>query len=560
MSMNASELLRRQVRGSISALVLLQGLVLFRSLLGGTGFMLVIPALENLSMSVGTSDPKLELLLSLIPGTQGLDTILIVFLVLMVSMAAISYYNDILEERIEQSVITGVRKEIFQLTLNAEWQQVGGMHGADYSRIQTEEVEAISSLLRYLMEIVNTLITLGIYTLICLYLSPPITLVAAILGIAILAISYPIQKMILASGSRHLASSEHLYRQAAEQISGLRAIKSSQTGEVHRNRFDATVDELQEEEQRYTRLSSLSRLVNSTIAAIAFCLLAWSSTHWFETDIAVLIVIALVFSRLMPQVAQLQTLAQRIAFIMPSLEEVTDHVQQLKMNQESLEEDGPQPDLVQGIRVTDLSFRHPGGERNVLKNLSVSFEPGSLTLITGSSGIGKTTLADLLAGLMPCDHGDIRAGEIVLNQATMRAWRRQVTYVPQQPFLVDASIRFNLNLLSDRQASDEEITSALESACAKFVLSLPDGLDTMIGEGGSRLSAGERQRLILARSLLQDRAVLILDESMSNLDPQTETEFLRVLTRLKGSKTIIMISHRHHLAEIADQVITINDH
>ena len=117
-----------------------------------------------------------------------------------------------------------------------------------------------------------------------------------------------------------------------------------------------------------------------------------------------------------------------------------------------------------------------------------------------------------------------------------------------------------LKLLSDRPISDEEITSALQSACAEFVLSLPDGLDTMIGEGGSRLSAGERQRLILARSLLQDRPVLILDESMSNLDPQTEAEFLKVLTKLKSSKTIIMISHRHHLAEIADQVITINEH
>ena len=164
----------------------------------------------------------------------------------------------------------------------------------------------------------------------------------------------------------------------------------------------------------------------------------------------------------------------------------------------------------------------------------------------------------MIAGLIIPQEGTIRSGEETLNPAKQSAWRANITYVPQIPFLIDASVRENLCLLLEEPATDEALNTALRSACASFVFDLKDGLATRIGEDGNRLSAGERQRLLLARALLQDRPVLILDESLSNLDPETERAFMQTLTTLKDSRTIIMISHKPYLAEMADQAIVIN--
>ncbi len=555
--MNALNLLRRHVSDSWPVLLLFQTLVLFRSLLGGTGFMLVVPALQTMDLHIDARDPGLQFLISLIP-VSSMSGILILFLGLLIGMAAITYYNSILEEQIEQNLIASVRKEIFSLTLGAEWQHVGNVHRADYTRIQTDEVEAVSGLLRYSLEIATALATLLVYTLLCLYLSAPVTLLAIGSAVFLLLVTYPLQQKIIESGAKHLEASEKLYRQTGEQIHGIRVIKSSRSEEQQNQLFINAVEALGAEEKRYTQLTSMTQLLNSVIAAIFFCLLAWVSVELFQTDAAILVVIALVFSRMLPQVTHLQTLSQRIAFMIPSLEEVTAYISNLEAHQEVEPDPDQRINLEHSIVLDEVSYQYPGSTERVLKDLSLTLDTGSLVLVSGRSGIGKTTLADMIAGLIIPQEGTIRSGEETLNPANQSAWRANITYVPQIPFLIDASVRKNLCLLLKEPVTDEALKTALRSACAFFVFDLADGLETRIGEDGNRLSAGERQRLLLARALLQDRPVLILDESLSNLDPETERAFMQTLTTLKDSRTIIMISHKPYLAEMADQAIVIN--
>ncbi|MBO6566158.1 MAG: ABC transporter ATP-binding protein [Pseudomonadales bacterium] len=555
--MNALRLLRRHVSNSWATLSLFQFLVLIRSLLGGTGFMLVVPALQTMHLPMDTRDPELQFLLSLLP-VSTISGILVLFLGLLISMNAISYYNSILEEQIEQDLIASVRKEIFRLTLGAEWQHVSGIHRADYTRIQTEEVDAVSGLLRYSMEITTVLATLLVYTLLCLYLSTSVTLLAIGFAAFLLLVTYPLHQKIIESGTKHLAASEELYRRTSEQLHGIRVIKSNQSEEQQNDVFVSTVDNLGREEKRYTQLSALTRLLNGTIAAMFFCLLAWVSINVLQTDAATLVVIAIIFSRTLPLVANLQTLSQRLAFMIPSLEEVTNYIWSLETHQEAEQSIDQRIELNRPITFDEVSYRYPGSDERVLKDLSLTLDPKSLILVSGPSGIGKTTLADMIAGLILPQEGKILSGEETLNPSNQRAWRGNITYVPQVPFLIDASVRENLCLLLDYPVSDEKLETALKSASASFVFRLAGGLDTRIGEDGSRLSAGERQRLLLARALLQDRPVLILDESLSNLDPETEQAFMQTLAALKTSRTIILISHKTYLAETADQVIVID--
>jgi len=138
------------------------------------------------------------------------------------------------------------------------------------------------------------------------------------------------------------------------------------------------------------------------------------------------------------------------------------------------------------------------------------------------------------------------------------AWREQVNYVPQTPFLIESSIRDNMNLLQRKPAVDSEICNALKQAAADFVFTLPAQLDTVIGDDGTTLSVGQRQRLELAPALLQQRPVMLLDETTSSLDPKTEAQVISTLQSLKHNTLVIIISHRPAVAAAADLSIAVN--
>ena len=172
------------------------------------------------------------------------------------------------------------------------------------------------------------------------------------------------------------------------------------------------------------------------------------------------------------------------------------------------------------------------------------------------SGAGKSTLADVLCGLTGPDSGALRVGGTPVEGALRRAWRARVAYVQQDPLLFHASIRENL-LWSAPEASDAALREALEAASALFVLTLPDGLDTVVGDRGVRLSGGERQRIALARGLLRHPDLLILDEVTSALDAANEAAVSAAIARLKGRLTIVTIGHRGVLAELSDLTVAL---
>lgn len=210
------------------------------------------------------------------------------------------------------------------------------------------------------------------------------------------------------------------------------------------------------------------------------------------------------------------------------------------------------PTLEHGIRLDGVSFRHD--QRGVLEQLSLQIPAGSLTVVTGPSGAGKTTLVDLVAGLLQPDSGRILVDDVPLADIDRRAWRRQIGYVPQEPLLVNDSVLRNVTL-GEPGLTDDDARRALEAADAwEFVAALPDGLHSAVGERGGRLSGGQRQRLAIARALVHRPGLLILDEATSNLDPVSEEAVLETIRHLKGRLTMLAVSHDEGLVQAADQV------
>ncbi len=206
-----------------------------------------------------------------------------------------------------------------------------------------------------------------------------------------------------------------------------------------------------------------------------------------------------------------------------------------------------------GVRLTDISFSYEGRPEPVLSGLSFDFLPGKMTVITGPTGEGKSTLAQLLLALLEPTSGKIELydpdrASVPISPAT----RCNFMYVPQGNSLLSGSVRANL-LLARPSATDEELREALHLAAADFVLELPDGLDTPCAEIGRGLSEGQAQRIAIARALLRPGGILILDEATSALDPSTEQLVLsRIKERFGQSKTIICITHRPAASQLAD--------
>ncbi|MBE6253382.1 MAG: ABC transporter ATP-binding protein [Bacteroidales bacterium] len=205
------------------------------------------------------------------------------------------------------------------------------------------------------------------------------------------------------------------------------------------------------------------------------------------------------------------------------------------------------------IVVSHLTYSYPGAPEPILKDFSCTFPSGKMSVIAGHTGIGKSTLLRLVMGLLQPSEGSVTLDGIPAGPAI----RSNFLYVPQGNSLLSGTIRSNL-LLAQPKATDHQMKKALETAAASFVYSLPHGLDTPCGEVGSGLSEGQAQRIAVARALLHPGSVLILDESTSALDAQTEKTLIENLhQKYHGSKTILFISHRPAAMEVADQVIEI---
>lgn len=211
------------------------------------------------------------------------------------------------------------------------------------------------------------------------------------------------------------------------------------------------------------------------------------------------------------------------------------------------------------IAFSSVHCRYPGQSDEVLRGLSFQAKAANITLLTGPSGAGKSTVLALLLRQLAPTAGSITIGGLPLQQIADWDWLRHLAFVPQEPHIFQASLRENITLAGG-EATDAALETTLQTAgLSHWLASLPQGLDTKLGEGQRPLSTGQRRRLGLARALWRDTAILLLDEITAGLDPENEQHILQTLQRLSRRKTILMTAHRPTVLAIADQIISLED-
>lgn len=221
-------------------------------------------------------------------------------------------------------------------------------------------------------------------------------------------------------------------------------------------------------------------------------------------------------------------------------------------------ESAPLPIIEKIVELENVSFAYPDG-RQVLSDISLSLPLGELVAIVGPTGAGKTTLAYMLPGYIKPSAGRIRFDNVDLVDAGVDEIRKQVTYVFQEHMLLSESIRNNL-LLANPQATEEQMLEACRVAGAMdFIDQLPDGIDSMIGKGGDTLSVGQKQRLSIARGIIRDTPILILDEPTAALDPKTENALVETLRNTAQGRLVVVIAHRLSTIREADRIIFLDE-
>lgn len=212
------------------------------------------------------------------------------------------------------------------------------------------------------------------------------------------------------------------------------------------------------------------------------------------------------------------------------------------------------------LSLRSVTFRYPAGEENILENVDLTVKKGEAVALIGPSGAGKTTTSDIILALLKPTSGKVLMDGINVEDLGDR-WNRIIGYVPQFTYIIDDSIRHNIAFgEKEKSIDDGQIWRCLEIAqLDEFVRTLPEGLETMVGERGVRFSGGQRQRLAIARALYRDPDILVLDEATASLDSETEAEFMRAIEALQGTKTLIIVAHRLTTVRSCDAIYEVND-
>ena len=319
------------------------------------------------------------------------------------------------------------------------------------------------------------------------------------------------------------------------------------------DRLDTAQQKLKGNIMRRTRFTIMIRIILGSAFGLGYLLaFVWGGLQLRNGAITFGIM-----TSFLQLVGQIQHPVMQLLNLVPQVIHSTASIDRLaELESNAVADTGTLHPTLSGIRFENVDFRYAGGDRQILSGFSHDFQPGTKTALMGETGIGKTTLFRLMLGFISPDSGSINLYGDNESLAAGAETRPDFVFVPQGNTLMSGTIRFNLQV-ADPDASDQQLKEALHTACADFVLNLPDGLDTQLGERGSGRSEGQAQRIAIARGLLRPGSILLLDEISSSLDPETEAELYARLFKAYPQKTMIFITHRQAVTSLCDETLTL---
>ena len=441
---------------------------------------------------------------------------------------------------------------------------------ADTSVIQrsiTSDVNNMYGLILSLLQLVSEGIVFVCLIAVSLVSDVMMSITVALLLVVVLAIIKWVLKPIMRkAGEENQDYYSGLYKWIDQSVMGIKEIKIANKENYFINEYAKCGEGYVNAVQRYNLYNATPRLLIETVALagmIFYMMIQLLSGVQVTAILPQLTLLALVAMRLIPCANRINNHLTSISYFEPFFMGVSDNLQE-EIRDESIDYNAAsyqkkvevqKLEIRHNIQLKDIVYKYPNTETLIFDRANMEIPIGKSVGIVGTSGAGKTTIVDILLGLLQIQSGEILADGVEVRKH-YQSFLKDIGYIPQTIFMIDSTIRKNVAFgVADEDIDDAKVWRALQEAqLDEFVRGLPDGLDTSIGERGIRISGGQRQRIGIARALFEDPEVLVLDEATSALDNETEAAIMESINMLHGKKTLIIIAHRLQTIEKWDMV------
>ena len=547
-------------------------LLIAGAVLEGVGLLLLLPIL---SVAIGSVEGDEWLgaftttLLSILPPTSifwQLLFLLLLFAMIMALRAAVILNRDIALAKLQVDFVEWNRLETIRLLTNTRWDVVSRLRHGRITHVLGGDVQACGDAVSVLLHSAVAAAMLAAQSALVLMLSPPLALLVLMLLLSAALALRPVVRRSRDLGAALTEANLHLVTATTQFLGGLKLALSQNLERGFLRGFEATLKDAAETRVGFTRQRTSVQLWLMAAAAFVAGTAILIGVGVLGAAPSTLIAFLFVLSRMNGPGIQLQGGLQNIFHSLPAYGKVKQLQSELAAAQRApvVSESVVEVHTRGDIEFRNVSFWHDeragSSERTGgVFDVSLIIPQGSFLGLTGPSGAGKSTFADLLVGLYPPRSGEILIGGILLSDATLRSWRESVSYVSQDAFLFHDTIRQNL-LWARPNADEAALWEALRRAgAAELVQAMDDRLETVVGERGTLISGGERQRLALARALLRNPRILVLDEATNAIDIEGERKILEDLRDGKSGPTILMIAHRQSSLDLCDFLIELRD-
>ena len=531
------------------------------ALTGSISIVMLVPMLDLLQVSVNDGS-TLGLLLQpfhAMTYLQRASVIIVVFVVLLLLRAVLSSFATVRQNAYLERYEMELRKGVYDAISAASWETLSADSGSNLIQLITLQCRQARFCLQWTIGLIASAFSASLQLVIALWMSLPVTLMALIVGAGFLILFKPFLKKSKDYGKKAVEVNRELYQEIQNQLNSIKEIRAYGVEKHHGELFDKISQTYYDTSLRTTQLRVIPQLCYSVAAAILIALAFVYSVLILDTGTAQLMILVYIFSRLWPVFSSWQGQLQNIQTYVPAFETIRENVSKLAGSTQKEEVCSGVISFSHEIAFDNVGFTYLSSNEEVLHDVSFALSSGSVTALVGPSGAGKSTTADLLLGLLRPTRGRILIDGKELTASELRAWRKAIGYIPQEPLILNATVRENL-LRFHPEATEDEMIDALKRALAwPFVEKLSMGLDTVLGDKGVRLSGGERQRIVLARVLMGQPKLIILDEATSALDYESESFIRETIRSLREHTTVLIIAHRMATIRGADRAIVLLD-
>jgi ABC-type multidrug transport system fused ATPase/permease subunit len=514
--------------------------------------LLIHPDLDNLS-SVTQKVVKYMKIAGITPTTVHF---LIAFMVIRLSYSFLMIISNYSIVRLDTIIYKDLALDMYKSFFNARWYFFSSTRQGTLLNAFNRELANVGSSFKLIGEIVLGIVRVAFYIIIPICISWQITFIAVGIGVFFAIPLLFLSKLNYKYGEIRTSCNNRIMNVIQESLGGVKVILGYGNQHKHIEKLDQAFSAHRRVTVKTHALEIITTNIYEPVAWLVLAFILYFSIQNFIIPITEIALIAYALMRIVSIIGYLISRKNALHNLQPSYRQINNIMSKAK---ENVQHSGERifKKLVNSVVLRGVTFAYPN-HRPVLKDINAVIRKGKMTAFVGESGVGKSTLIDLLVGFYDQCDGAIEIDDIPLSEYNIISFRERIGFVPQDSILFNDTIHNNLLWSYDKALKKEVVEACQISNAHDFIMKMPNGYDTVVGDRGVRLSGGQRQRIALARALLRKPELLILDEATSSLDSQSETLVQQAIEEIAHQTTIVIIAHRLSTIAKADWIYVLD--